>query len=203
MRPVDSREGSGLVYCRECGGSFTRSAWTVHTHNPNRAGCALTYCTEQAAGFCIHESLPLCGPHLVEHRRSGHQVQVIDGAVCRTCDGGGRVHAQEVGNDPGGQWLRCPHCFGSGYDGELVRYREWEQERRRQASEAQGEHDWQRPASEQAQRAEERKRQLWEQVEQVGEEWERGRREREEREREERERLAREERKQESRERRE
>ena len=135
---MDNRPGSDLVYCPECGGSFTRSSWTAHAHNPGRVGCALTYCPERAAGFCVQESLALCGPHLIEHRRDGHRVQVVDGAVCRTCDGGGRVHAQEAGGDPGGQWLRCPRCFGSGYDAELIRYREREQERRQQASEAQG-----------------------------------------------------------------
>ncbi|MDE2764992.1 MAG: CAP domain-containing protein [Chloroflexota bacterium] len=218
VRRVDHRPGSDLTYCRECGGNFTRSAWTVHAHNPARVGCTLTYCPERAAGFCAQESLALCGPHLLEHRRDGHPVQVVDGAVCRTCNGGGRVHAQEVGDDPGGRWLRCPRCFGSGYDGELVRYREREQERRQKASgqrqrEEENESERRRQAAEQREQQEERNRQLWGEIERVGEEWERERREqeeqeretqaREQQEREERERLAREERKEEARERRE
>ncbi|MCE2470266.1 MAG: hypothetical protein J4F32_07145, partial [Dehalococcoidia bacterium] len=167
---MDNRPGSDLVYCRECGGSFTRSSWTAHAHNPGRVGCALTYCPERAAGFCVQESLALCGPHLIEHRRDGHRVQVVDGAVCRTCDGGGRVHAQEVGDDPGGEWLRCPRCFGSGYDAELTRHREREQERRQQASEARRQEagsgeERLHHASEQTQGEEERKRRLKEELE--------------------------------------
>ena len=199
---MDNRPGSALIFCRECGGSFTRSAWTVHAHNPARRRCGLTSCNEYAAGFRAQDALALCGPHLIQHRRDGHPVQIVDGAVCRTCDGWGRVHAQEVGDDPGGQWLRCPRCFGSGYDGELTRYRERDQERRRQASERrqreeESESERRRQAAEQAEQDEERIRRLRVEIERADEEQERERREQEKRERET---LAREQREREERE---
>ena len=59
----------------------------------------------------------LCGAHLMEARRNGHEFTFVDGRVCGVCEGEGRVHAQEVRTDsPGGAWLRCPECMGTGYD---------------------------------------------------------------------------------------
>ena len=58
----------------------------------------------------------LCGEHLIEARRSGNEITFVDGRVCRMCEGEGGVHGQWVGPDPGGRWVSCPECLGTGYD---------------------------------------------------------------------------------------
>ena len=58
----------------------------------------------------------LCGEHLIEARRSGSEITFVDGRVCRMCEGEGGVHGQWVGPDPGGRWVSCPECLGTGYD---------------------------------------------------------------------------------------
>ena len=128
-----NRPGSNLITCRLCGESFTASVWPLHAHHPDQAHCQLQTCSRKAVGFCqaceppavalfrpIAGGLTLCGEHLVEHRRLGHGVRIVDGAVCRLCDGEGQVQSQGVDPEtPGGRWARCPHCQGSGYDPDL------------------------------------------------------------------------------------
>ena len=58
----------------------------------------------------------LCGEHLIEARRNGSEITFVDGRVCRMCEGEGGVHGQWVGPDPGGRWVSCPECLGTGYD---------------------------------------------------------------------------------------
>ncbi len=68
----------------------------------------------------IAGGLKLCGEHLLEHRRRGDAVRIIDGSVCRVCDGRGEVQSQGVDMEtPGGRWARCPHCQGTGYNPDL------------------------------------------------------------------------------------
>ena len=128
-----NRPGSNLITCRLCGESFTASVWPLHAHHPDQAHCQLQTCCGKAVGFCqaceppavalfrsIAGGLTLCGEHLLEHRRLGHGVRIVDGSVCRLCDGEGRVQSQGVDPEtPGGRWARCPHCQGSGYDPDL------------------------------------------------------------------------------------
>ncbi len=128
-----NRPGSNLITCRQCGESFTASVWPLHAHHPDQVHCALQTCRRKAVGFCqaceppaaalfrpLEGGLTLCGEHLLEHRRLGHGVRIVDGAVCRLCDGEGQVQSQGVDPEtPGGRWARCPHCQGSGYDPDL------------------------------------------------------------------------------------
>ena len=125
--------GSHLTRCSECGGSFTATAWLLHAHNSNQARCELQECHEKAVGLCevcaplttsgwqsVAGGLKLCGEHLLEHRRRGDTVRIVDGSVCRVCDGRGEVQSQGVDMEtPGGRWARCPHCQGTGYDPDL------------------------------------------------------------------------------------
>ena len=125
--------GSHLIRCNQCGGSFTATAWLLHAHNPNQAYCEIRTCRRKAVGLCevcaplttsgwrsIAGGLKLCGEHLLEHRRRGDTVRIVDGSVCRVCDGRGEVQSQGVDLEtPGGRWARCPHCQGNGYDPDL------------------------------------------------------------------------------------
>ena len=125
--------GSHLTRCNQCGGSFTATAWLLHAHNPNQAHCEIQICRRKAVGLCevcapltpsgwqsIAGGLKLCGEHLLEHRRRGDTVRIVDGSVCRVCDGRGEVQSQGVDLEtPGGRWARCPHCQGTGYDPDL------------------------------------------------------------------------------------
>ena len=111
-----------LRWCSLCESNFTRTKWQLHGHNPAQITCETQDCHRKAVGYSGTEYTPttLCGEHLMESRRNGSEVTFVDGRVCRVCDGHGRVHAQERRDDsPGGQWLRCPECQGSGYDSSL------------------------------------------------------------------------------------
>lgn len=111
-----------LRWCSRCGTNFTRTNWQVHGHNPAQINCASRDCRRKAVGYSGTEytPTPLCGEHLVESQRNGNAVTFVDGRPCRVCDGHGQVNAQERRDDsPGGQWIRCPECFGTGYDPSL------------------------------------------------------------------------------------
>ena len=108
-----------LRWCDLCQTNFTRTNWQLHGHNPAQVNCTYRDCRRKAVGHSGTEytPTPLCSEHLIEARRSGSAVTFVDGRVCRVCDGHGRINAQERRDDsPGGQWLRCPECFGTGYD---------------------------------------------------------------------------------------
>ncbi len=125
--------GSHLTRCSECGESFTATAWLLHAHNANQARCEQQTCHEKAVGLCevcapltpsgwqsIAGGLKLCGEHLLEHRRRGDTVRIVDGSVCRACEGRGEIHPPGVNPETsGGRWARCPHCQGTGYDPDL------------------------------------------------------------------------------------
>ena len=134
---TDHRPGSDLVHCRTCHGSFTQSDWRLHVHNPNQAGCGLGHCIRKAVGFCLSDSIAFCGQHLLEHRRHGHDVRIVDGRICELCDGAGRTLAKDRGDTPGGEWLRCSRCQGSGYDPELRQDRLRRQQDERERADAQ------------------------------------------------------------------
>ena len=130
---VGHRPGSDLIRCSQCGESFTATAWLLHAHNPVQSSCEMPACSRKAVGFCevcspptprgwqsIAGGMQLCGEHLLEHRRQGHAVRIVDGSVCRVCGGEGRVLSQGADREtPEGRWMRCPHCQGSGYDPSL------------------------------------------------------------------------------------
>ena len=116
------QEGRRLVYCKQCGGSFTQTKWPLHAHNPSQIRCDTPQCGKSAVGYWASGRglQSLCGNHLLEVRRSGQEVTIVDGSVCRLCYGLGEVQSQGVDPEtPGGRWARCPHCQGSAYDADL------------------------------------------------------------------------------------
>ncbi len=122
MREMSSQGSSSHIrWCSQCATNFTQTNWRLHAHNPDQALCQKQYCRRKAVGHMLgYAPQLLCGAHLMEARRNGHEFTFVDGRVCSVCEGEGRVHAQEVRTDsPGGAWLRCPECLGSGYDPDL------------------------------------------------------------------------------------
>ena len=126
MQRFDHRPGGDLVWCRTCGQQFTRTQYRVHGHNPNQSQCGDAQCSRAAVGYVMGADLAhynnrgaalLCGPHLLERRRKGSEIYIVDGSRCRQCGGTGEVQtrAESVGS-ASVRWLRCPHCQGSGYD---------------------------------------------------------------------------------------
>ena len=126
MQRFDHRPGGDLVWCRTCGQQFTRTQYRVHGHNPNQSQCGDAQCSRAAVGYVMGADLThynnrgaalLCGPHLLERRRKGSEIHIVDGSRCRQCGGTGEVQtrAESVGS-ASVRWLPCPHCQGSGYD---------------------------------------------------------------------------------------
>ena len=126
MQRFDHRPGGDLVWCRTCGQQFTRTQYRVHGHNPNQSRCGDAQCSRATVGYVMGADLThynnrgaalLCGPHLLERRRKGSEIHIVDGSRCRQCGGTGEVQtrAESVGS-ASVRWLRCPHCQGSGYD---------------------------------------------------------------------------------------
>ena len=129
--------GAGFIRtCPRCGRSFPTTLWRMHVHNPQQAHCGEAGCQERGVGYCSEAPFatglgPLCGEHLMRHRRQGHDVRFVDGGVCSVCDGHGQTASYT------GEWLRCPQCSGAGYENEDVferrreRARQEEKEKRR------------------------------------------------------------------------
>ncbi len=110
--------GSRQITCSRCGQEFPAAFWRAHEHNADRARCAEPGCTEFAVGYAIRGMSPLCGTHLVQRRRRGHEVRFVDGGMCTACGGYGQVALE---GESSGLWERCPMCWGSGYlDGERL-----------------------------------------------------------------------------------
>ena len=119
-----SSQGSGshlVRWCNRCATNFTQNNWRLHAHNPAQVSCDIRDCTHKAVGHVLgYAPQLLCGVHLTEARRNGHEVTFVDGRGCRVCEGHGQVHAQEIDPEtPGVQWVRCPQCLGSGYAPDL------------------------------------------------------------------------------------
>ena len=128
----------------------------MHAHNPQQAHCDEPGCQERGIGYCsdapFAEGLgPLCAEHLMHYRRHGHDVRFVDGGVCPGCDGHGQIASHT------GQWLRCPQCFGAGYESEEVVERRREQARREE-KEARRREENRRAAEEARRRSEEARR---------------------------------------------
>ena len=115
-----------MVWCRTCARQFTPTQYRVHGHNPNQSPCGDAQCSRAAVGYVMGADLAhynnrgaalLCGPHLLERRRKGSEIHIVDGSRCRQCGGTGEVQtrAESVGS-ASVRWLPCPHCQGSGYD---------------------------------------------------------------------------------------
>lgn len=143
--------GGHLRTCPQCGRRFSVTLWQMHGHNPDQVCCSDAGCEERAVGYCADAPLqqglePLCGAHLVKHRRWGHDVRFVDGGVCNVCNGRGRGPDAE---DPGGPWVRCSACRGTGYASEWAL-----SEQRRRAAD----HERKRAEEEDARREEERER---------------------------------------------
>ena len=126
MQRFDYRPGSDLVWCTKCGRQFTRTQYRAHAHNANQARCGDSKCSNPAVGYLLGAdttnygaggSALLCGEHLLERWRGNWRIHIVDGSRCRQCEGHGKVQTRvENLGDPIHQWLRCPHCQGSGYD---------------------------------------------------------------------------------------
>ena len=115
-----------MVWCRTCARQFTPTQYRVHGHNPNQSPCGDAQCSRAAVGYVIGLDLThynnrgaalLCGPHLLERRRKGSEIHIVDGSRCRQCGGTGEVQTRAESVDSASvRWLPCPHCQGSGYD---------------------------------------------------------------------------------------
>ena len=91
--------------------------WRAHVHSPNHARCSEPGCDRMSAGFAIRGMSPLCGAHLVQRRRRGHEIRFVDGGICNLCGGYGQIELPDpaAGESPGSRWERCSLCRGSGY----------------------------------------------------------------------------------------
>ena len=167
--------GGHLRSCPRCGGSFPPTLWRMHAHNPQQARCGEPGCQERGVGYCADEPFserdsPRCGEHLMRHRRQGRDVRFVDGGVCSVCDGHGQTASHT------GEWLRCPQCFGAGYESEdaLERRRE---RARQEEKEARRREENRRAAEEARRRSEEASRAAEERAEQERREREQAERE--------------------------
>ena len=126
MQRFDNRAGGDLIWCRQCSRQFTRTQYRCHGHNANQARCADPQCDRPAVGYLLGADISLygsagaaffCGPHLLERRRSGWEIYIVDGSRCRQCGGTGQTQTQAgVVGSASVRWLRCSHCQGTGYD---------------------------------------------------------------------------------------
>ena len=113
--------GGHLITCSRCGRHFPVTLWKMHAHNPEQMHCTDARCRERAVGYCADAPFqlglgPLCQTHLMEHRRLGHDVRFVDGGACGVCNGRGEIASQAADAEtPGGRWVRCLQCQGSGY----------------------------------------------------------------------------------------
>ena len=74
--------------------------------------CSVPRCGVQAYCYCQTDSRLLCRSHVGQHRDQGHEIFLYE---CDLCGGHGRVHGQYARASPGGSWVRCPKCFGTGF----------------------------------------------------------------------------------------
>ncbi len=148
--------GAGFIRtCPRCGRSFPTTLWRMHVHNPQQAHCGEAGCQERGVGYCSEAPFatglgPLCGEHLMRHRRQGHDVRFVDGGVCSVCDGHGQTASHT------GEWGRCPQCSGAGYENEDVFERR--RERARQEEKETRRREENRRAAEEARRRSEEAR---------------------------------------------
>ena len=153
--------GGYLTTCPQCGRSLASTLWRMHAHNPQQAHCVEAGCRDLAVGYCAEAPFagglgPLCGEHLMRHRRQRHDVRFVDGGVCSECDGQGQVPLQGGGQGAGDGWLRCPQCSGLGYESEDVRERR--RDRARQEEKESRRREENRRAAEEARRRSEESR---------------------------------------------
>ena len=134
-----------------------------HAHNPQQARCGEPGCQERGVGYCADEPFseansPRCADHLMRCRRQGRDVRFVDGGVCSVCEGHGQTASLA------GEWLRCPQCFGAGYESEDVlerrreRARQEEKEARRREENRRAAEEARRRSEEASRAAEERRR---------------------------------------------
>ena len=74
--------------------------------------CSVPRCGLPAYCYCQTDSKLLCRSHVGQHRDQGHEIFLYE---CDLCGGHGRVHGQYARASPGGSWVRCPKCFGTGF----------------------------------------------------------------------------------------
>ena len=74
--------------------------------------CSVPRCGLPAYCYCQTDSTLLCRSHVGTHRDKGHEIFLYE---CDLCGGHGRVHGQYASSSPGGSWVRCPKCSGTGF----------------------------------------------------------------------------------------
>ena len=74
--------------------------------------CSVPRCGLPAYCYCQTDSRLLCRSHVGQHRDQGHEIFLYE---CDLCGGHGRVHGQYASSAPGGSWVRCPKCSGTGF----------------------------------------------------------------------------------------
>ncbi len=74
--------------------------------------CSVPRCGLPAYCYCQTDSTLLCRSHVGRHRDKGHDIFLYE---CDLCGGHDRVHGQYASSSPGGSWVRCPKCFGTGF----------------------------------------------------------------------------------------
>ena len=74
--------------------------------------CSVPRCRLPAYCYCRTCRRYFCRSHVGQHYSQDHEVLAYK---CDLCDGHGRVHGQYASESPGGTWVRCPKCFGTGY----------------------------------------------------------------------------------------
>ena len=74
--------------------------------------CSVPRCGLPAYCYCQTDSTLLCRSHVGPHRDKGHDIFLHE---CDLCGGHGRVHGQYASSAPGGSWVRCPKCSGTGF----------------------------------------------------------------------------------------
>ena len=74
--------------------------------------CSVPRCGRPAYCYCQTDSTLLCRSHVGTHRDKGHDIFLHE---CDLCGGHGRVHGQYASSSPGGSWVRCPKCSGTGF----------------------------------------------------------------------------------------
>ena len=106
-----------IITCSRCDREIPLAFWRAHVHSADRARCVESGCDRMAAGYAIRGMAPLCGIHLVQRHRRGHEIRFVDGGICNACGGYGQLVPSEVdaAESRGERWERCSLCRGSGY----------------------------------------------------------------------------------------
>ena len=109
--------GGHIITCSRCDREIPLAFWRAHVHSADHARCVESGCDRMAAGYAMRGMTPLCGTHLVQRHRRGHEARFVDGGICNVCGGYGQLVPSEVdaAESRGTRWERCSLCMGTGY----------------------------------------------------------------------------------------